>query len=144
MSARKGSGDYGRTETFSNDLMTKTRMTGHWAIIRVFALSDLLYIREQICVQAICFINVGLIDIFDSSFFGHGNNQIFIYLGCSQANNDPSWNPLYHCGKIHFAICDQSPFFIIFVAFLFNQAIPLDFPRKRFQFFLHKIRQRYL
>jgi hypothetical protein len=106
--------------------MTKTRMTGHWAIIRVFALSDLLYIREQICVQAICFINVGLIDIFDSSFFGHGNNQIFIYLGCSQANNDPSWNPLYHCGKIHFAICDQSPFFIIFVAFLFNQAIPLD------------------
>lgn len=126
MSARKGSGDYGRTETFSNDLMTKTRMTGHWAIIRVFALSDLLYIREQICVQAICFINVGLIDIFDSSFFGHGNNQIFIYLGCSQANNDPSWNPLYHCGKIHFAICDQSPFFIIFVAFLFNQAIPLD------------------
>lgn len=59
--------------------MTKTRMTGHWAIIRVFALSDLLYIREQICVQAICFINVGLIDIFDSSAYGAGRRQLVRY-----------------------------------------------------------------
>ena len=107
-------------------------MICHLAIIRAFALSKLLYILERICVQPISFINVGLIDIFDSSFFGHGNNQIFIYWRCSQSNNDSSRNTLYHCGEIHFAISKHSPFFIIFVAFFLYQTISLNFPRKGF------------
>lgn len=40
VSAGKGSGDYGRTETFSNDLITKTRMICRWAIIRVLHYPD--------------------------------------------------------------------------------------------------------
>lgn len=75
---------------------------------------------QRISIQLVLHIYVGFINIFDSGFFCHAYNKIFLCYAHSQAKNYTAWDPFHHHRRLHNAASYHSPFFIVFMALFFD------------------------
>ena len=68
------------------------------------------------------------INVFDSSFLCHTNNQIFFCLSHPEAQDNSTGTPFHHNRRLHNAASNHAPLFVILMAFLFDQRCFFTFP----------------
>lgn len=63
---------------------------------------------QRISIQLVLRIYVGFINIFDSGFFCHAYNKIFLCYVHSQTENYTAWDPFHHHRRLHNAASCQN------------------------------------